>query len=290
MLDVLRERIDNKIVNAGVAATKSLGYRLTERRRLLASRREGGWVDDGRVSVVIPTFNRKELLLNRSLPSVQAQSHSNLEILVAVHGNLDDTAAVVRALGDPRVVVLEVPRHRLGYPNKAEYHWLAGPTRPINAGLEAASGSWIARIDDDDIWKQEHVSRSLEFARDGDFEFVSSSYLARTPTREWVPVPEDGIGGVQTWVYRSSLRFFGANIDAWRKKWNRVNDVDLQRRMADAGVRMGFREDCDPQVVVESRPGESDIGSAAYISNASRIEAEMGRTTRENRVRRGRKA
>ena len=277
MLDFLRERVDNRPVNAAVAAGKRLAYLAGDRARLRSARRPEGWTDGNLVSVIIPTYRRRAILLERALPSVLAQLHSELQVIVAVHGHGDDTADAVRTIGDDRIVVLEVPRNRLGYPNRAEYHWLAGPTRPINAGLEAAEGSWIARIDDDDVWKPGHIQRSLDFARQGRFEFVSSTYIAKSPAQEAIVRGDAGlpIGGVQTWLYRSSLRFFRANIDAWRKDWNRVNDTDIQERLLSAGVRVGFRDDADPQVIVEARPGEASLGIAAYLGDAERIEREM---------------
>jgi glycosyltransferase involved in cell wall biosynthesis len=275
MLDRARERIDLKPANGAIAAAKSISYRLLDARRLERVRNRP-WTDDGQVSVIIPTYRRRDLLMERALPSVLAQTHRNLQVIVAVHGDSDDTARVVREVPDPRIVVLEVPRKRLAYPNKAEYHWLVGPTRPINAGLDAVCGSWIARIDDDDVWKPEHLQTSLEFARSGDFEFVSSTYLTSTDAGTRIVGREgDPVGGVQTWVYRSYLRLFRANIDAWRKSWNRVNDTDIQDRMSTAGVRFGFRDDPDPKVVITPRPGELHIGSAAYLADPLRVERDM---------------
>jgi glycosyltransferase involved in cell wall biosynthesis len=275
MLDVMRERIDFKSANGAIAAVKSISYRVLDARRL-GRVRNRPWTDDGLITVIIPTYKRRDVLMERALPSVLAQTYRDLQVIVAVHGDSDDTAAVVRKISDPRLTVLEVPRERLGYPNKAEYHWLVGPTRPINAGLDAVSGSWIARIDDDDVWKPEHLATSLQFARSGDFEFVSSTYLTKTATGTRVVGREsDPVGGVQTWLYRSYLRIFRVNIDAWRKSWNRVNDTDIQDRMSTAGVRFGFRDDPDPKVVITPRPGEALIGSAAYLADPRRVERDM---------------
>lgn len=277
MLDFVRERADNRFINASVALVKRSAYRFGDGARLRAVRRADAWADGDVVSVIIPTYRRRDILMERALPSVLSQSHIALEVIVAVHGDGDDTADAVRSIADERIVVVEVSRKRLGYPNKAEYHWLAGPTRPINAGLAAVTGAWIARIDDDDVWKPQHIERSLSFARSGEYEFVSSTYIAKTPTQETILGGDDGvpIGGVQTWLYRSSLHFFRANIDAWRKNWNRGNDTDIQERMLSAGVHVGFRDDVDPQVIVEARPGEMTVGSAAYLRDPKRIEREM---------------
>lgn len=234
-----------------------------------------------KVSIVIPTFNRVELLFSRGLPSVLAQTYKNLEVLVVSHGSFDETAERVTALSreDSRVRLIEVDRKSLGYPNKAEFHWLAGPVRPINAGLKAATGRWIARIDDDDEWFPDHLENLVRFAEENQLDFVSSSYEVIDGKNDRVvrPTGSPAIGGVQTWVYSASLRRIYSNINCWRKRWNRVNDVDLQDRFVKLRIKIGFVD----AVTVRIRPrdGESDIGSAAYLQNSAEIESKYGART-----------
>jgi hypothetical protein len=94
---------------------------------------------------------------------------------------------------------------------------------------------------------------------------VSGAYIAeRHGTRVVVNVEdqEPRIGGVQTWLYRSYLRFFKYNVECWRKSWNRVWDVDLQDRLVRAGVRTGFLDRVVAYVL--PRPGEVTVGLEAY--------------------------
>ena len=70
------------------------------------------------------------------------------------------------------------------------------------------------------------------------------------------------IGGVQTWLYRSYLKFFKANINCWRKSWNKVNDLDLQNRFYLAGVKMDYLK--LSTCIIKPRPGENEIGLKAY--------------------------
>lgn len=231
------------------------------------------------VSVYIPTHNRVQLLVSRALASVRKQDYPNLEIIIAAHGCTDLTVPVVRALADPRLRVIEVPRKRK-YPPTAENHWLAGPVVPANAALRECRGDWIARIDDDDEWTEDHISVLLKFAKKWNYEFVSAAHMEvfDTPFGTQVKTVQPYIfagtkvGGTQTWLYRSYLKFFKYNIDCWRKPWNKVNDTDLQDRMFRAGVHMGYL----PEVVatIRPRPGETEIGSKAYLSNAEAKERQ----------------
>ncbi len=225
-----------------------------------------GWVD-----VIIPTYNRRQLLLDRALPSVLVQTYPRIRVIVVAHGCTDGTLSAVERMGNKRVRCVPIERTRQ-YPASAMNHWLMGPTEALNAGLRLVRGDWIARMDDDDVWLPDHVEKLLAWAKAGNHEFVSSKHIAAG--REVAPyVMPNGvrIGGCQTWLYRSYLKFFSYNPGSWRKSWNRNNDTDLQHRMWKAGVRMGYYP--LPTVRIDPRPGQTQVGSKAYLSDEHTIEA-----------------
>lgn len=94
-----------------------------------------------RVSVVVPTRDRPSLLAE-CLESIRAVEGPDLalEILVADNGPAAETRAVAEAHGATYLSVL-----RPG----------AGAAR--NAGLAAATGEYIAFLDDDDLWLPGHL-------------------------------------------------------------------------------------------------------------------------------------
>lgn len=232
------------------------------------------------VSVYIPTYNRSKLLMERSVPSVLAQTYHNFELIIIGDCCTDDTRELVLKIKDPRVKFYNLPVRKYRYPPTAENHWLAGPVVAANKALELVNGDWIARIDDDDFWVPEHLERLLHFAYEGDYEFVSSEYIEerfgqrilhrgnglRDPYYTRKPITPKGynpkIGCTSSWVYRSYLRFFRYNINCWRKRWNRVNDIDISLRMFNARVRVGFLERALTYVL--PRPGEQTVGLHAY--------------------------
>lgn len=266
--------------NRLICAARSAWYGVSEPYRLHFARM-AWWEPPGPlVSVIVPTFNRRDLLLTRALPSVLAQTYSPWELIVAAHGCTDGTNGAILAeqvnraetAALNRVRLVDVPRRPV-YPPTAENHWLAGPVDPINAGLKAARGDWIARIDDDDTWTPDHIENLLAFAQAGDFEFVSSAHA----THEGKVVPYDlngvKVGGTQTWLYRSYLCFFKYNRDCWRKRIDRVNDTDVQRRMRNAGVRMGYLDEITAHVL--PRPGENVVGLKAYQQDRIKKERNL---------------
>lgn len=264
-----------RITDRAICLARSARYSAYEPLRLRWERHRHGkdGIRNPLISVIIPTHNRCGLLLNRALPSVLNQTYRNIEVLVCAHGCTDRTVARVRSKMDHRIRVIEVPRRRT-YPPTAENHWFAGPVDPINAGLKKARGAWIARIDDDDEWTPDHLEKLLRFAQLGNYEFVSSAYLRHHIHGAVEAVEHDKgkppIGGVQTWVYRSHLRFMKANPDCWRKSWNRVNDTDLADRFRKAGVRIGHLNAITASI--KPRPGESEIGLKAYTRDRAATE------------------
>jgi glycosyltransferase involved in cell wall biosynthesis len=104
------------------------------------------------VSVVVPTRNRRRLLL-RTLGTVRAQRDVDLEVVVVDDGSADGTADAVAALGDARITV--VRHERAG-----------GVSAARNAGLASARAPWVAFLDDDDLWAPDKLAAQLAAATD----------------------------------------------------------------------------------------------------------------------------
>jgi glycosyltransferase involved in cell wall biosynthesis len=91
------------------------------------------------VSVILPVFNGA-LYLRAAIDSIINQSLHRLELILIDDGSHDQSLAIAReyAAVDGRVVVLASPRNR-------------GVVAALNAGLEVATGEFVARIDQDDV-------------------------------------------------------------------------------------------------------------------------------------------
>jgi glycosyltransferase involved in cell wall biosynthesis len=109
-----------------------------------------GHVLPPRVSVIIPTYNRSRYIAD-AIRSVQAQTHRDVEIIVADDGSTDDTSQVMVGFGDS-VLYLQL-EHR------------GQPAATRNAGLRAAGGEYVAFLDSDDLFlpgKLAHQLAALE--------------------------------------------------------------------------------------------------------------------------------
>ena len=105
--------------------------------------------EHARVSVVIPTFNRSDLL-PRAIDSVLAQSRQAAEIVVVDDCSTDGTPGVIDGYGE-KIRSLRLPRNSE-----------RGASR--NAGVGAATGDLVAFLDSDDEWEPAKLERQLELA------------------------------------------------------------------------------------------------------------------------------
>ena len=106
---------------------------------------------DPAVSVVIPTYQRPDLVL-RAVRSVLDQTMADFELIVVADGRDTETCEALATLGDARVSV-HVPERHLGNADAR------------NAGVARARAPWVAFLDDDDLWLPLKLERQLRVAR-----------------------------------------------------------------------------------------------------------------------------
>ena len=101
------------------------------------------------LSIIIPTFNRCELL-NRALNSVFNQTYSDYEVIVIDDGSTDNTAEMLQN-------------------NFAQFRYFFqsnnGVSAARNKGLEMANGRWIAFLDSDDEWLPQKLEKQISLLK-----------------------------------------------------------------------------------------------------------------------------
>ena len=196
------------------------------------------------VTVRIATYDRTEKLMDVALPSVFAQSWQRLEVVIVNDGPNPRTRAAIEALGDPRVRFWELPE-RGSYPEGVRNGWLVAGTDPINAATDAARGSWVAHLDDDDEFSPDHLEVLLRTAWTADAELgygaLEQVALASGERRTiWSDPPQIDQFSFQASVYLSALRFLRYERSAWLL--DEPGDWNLIRRMKAVGVKMAATE------------------------------------------------
>lgn len=104
-------------------------------------------LESPRVSVIIPTYNRADML-GAAIRSVLDQTYTSYEIIVADDGSTDDTRTQVASLAGP------IRYLRLQHTGR--------PAVARNRGIAAAQGDLIAFLDDDDLWIPSKLERQID--------------------------------------------------------------------------------------------------------------------------------
>jgi glycosyl transferase family 2 len=116
-----------------------------------------------RVSVIIPVFNRDGLIA-ACVRSVQAQTLTDLEIIVIDDASTDRTAQVVAALAarDPRIRLVRCERN-------------IGPGMARNLGIASSNGAWVALLDSDDEYHPDRLRCLLETAETTQADMIADN-------------------------------------------------------------------------------------------------------------------
>lgn len=116
------------------------------------------------ISIIIPVYN-VEQYLDECMVSVLSQTYTNLEIILVNDGSIDNSPAICDsyAMDDPRVKVIHKEN--------------GGPMSACMAGVEAATGDYLAFIDSDD-WIDLNMMEELVQETTGNAkEMICSNYV-----------------------------------------------------------------------------------------------------------------
>lgn len=121
---------------------------------------------DPLISVIIPAYNAAPYI-EEALRSVLAQTHANLDIIVVDDGSKDETAAIARAIDDPRIRVVSQPN--------------GGVSAARNKGLELAQGDFISFHDADDGMEPTNLEEKLSALRSANVDWVFGDLILCDP-------------------------------------------------------------------------------------------------------------
>jgi glycosyltransferase involved in cell wall biosynthesis len=128
-----------------------------------------------RVSVITPCHNAGPWIAT-ALNSVARQTYPAHEIIVIDDSSTDNSVAEVGRSGTP-VKLLQVSARN------------AAVAR--NAGIESATGDWIALLDADDVWYPNHLARAAELLSETDDVAFMSNHDWIGLRDELLPMPEE---------------------------------------------------------------------------------------------------
>ena len=154
------------------------------------------------ISVVIPTFNRRDRLLE-AIDSVLQQVGHSIEIIIVDDGSTDGTKNAIDKLD-----------------NKVRYFYQSNQGQSVarNLGIEKSKGEYIAFLDSDDLWLAGKLNRDLAvFKLSDEIEcVVGNSQYIKVNGREIIKHPSE-LDSKQIFSQTRHCRYFDWSFLQWEK-------------------------------------------------------------------------
>lgn len=204
------------------------------------------------ISVIIPSYNRKETL-PACIESVLKQSYNNIEIIIADDGSTDGTQELFESYHDARV------RYVRYTPNRGACH-------ARNYGAALARGEYIAFQDSDDFWHTDKLEKQLALLEKtgADMCYCGMNRVAENGNRFYYPVHAPR-PDCQTADFLAENRAGTQTMLMHRRVWQELRFDEKLRRYQDwdfalrAAAR--FRLCYLPEALVESAVGNDSISA-----------------------------
>ncbi len=105
------------------------------------------------VSIITPSYNAAKYIAD-TIQSVQAQTYTNWEMIIADDCSTDNTDEVVQNfLTDTRIRYIKNEKN-------------SGAAETRNNAISKAQGRWIAFVDSDDIWAADKLEKHIAFMKE----------------------------------------------------------------------------------------------------------------------------
>ena len=168
------------------------------------------------ITVIIPIYNA-ERFVRPSVDSVLAQTYLNLEIILVDDGSSDTSGAICDSYAeqDKRVRVI----HKSN----------GGVSSARNAGLDAATGDYIAFVDSDDTIDTDMYDVLFRTIQKSGADMAVCGYKSHKGQKQRaVRVPQEGCFNVPE-LYEKYLENFVAWASLMTSIWSRLISADLVR-------------------------------------------------------------
>jgi glycosyltransferase involved in cell wall biosynthesis len=209
------------------------------------------------VSVALPVFNAG-MYLSEAIDSILNQTFSDFELIIINDGSTDDSLSLLREYEgrDSRIVLISRENR--------------GLVSTLNEAVDLARGTWLARMDQDDIALPHRFERQLAWLEESDadicgswaklFGTKDSRILKHAQTDEAIKL--EMLFG--TTFAHPSVMMKTEYLKQLRydKAWEKCEDYDLWERAARAGWKMGNV----PEVLLLYRQHADQISSKLFVS------------------------
>ena len=101
------------------------------------------------ISVIMPVLNA-EATIAEAVKSILQQTYPDLELILIMDGSSDKSIDIIRSFRDKRIKIISLKYHR-------------GISIALNTGIQHAQGTYIARMDGDDIAYPERLASQIRY-------------------------------------------------------------------------------------------------------------------------------
>ncbi|MBA2767835.1 MAG: glycosyltransferase family 2 protein [Sporichthyaceae bacterium] len=238
---------------------------MTERTTAKTTARGKSLDEDELVTVLVPARN-EERTIGACLESILAQDYRNLQVVVVDGVSTDATRLIVEALAarDPRLEMITVERRSI--------------PASLNAGLAAARGRWLVRVDAHSTVPADYVRLAVARLSEGCWGGVGGRKdgVGRTPAGRAIAAAMGSKFGVGNSLYHHGTAEtevdhipFGAypvdlarRVGGWDERLSANEDFEFDYRLRKAGERLLF--DPDLAITWESRQSVRDLFRQYY--------------------------
>ena len=192
--------------------------------------------DYGKISVLMGVYNCASSVTD-AIRSIQKQFYTNWELIICDDGSTDDTLKIVEkeVLKDPRLIVIKNDRNQ-------------GLNITLNKCLKIATGKYVARMDGDDLCREDRFEKQITYLEEHpEIQIVSSWMSLFDENGEWgiqripeYPTKEQVVTGTPihhapVMMRKECMKEIGGYTEDVHKL--RVEDVDLWIRLYAEGCR-----------------------------------------------------
>ncbi|MEE3660421.1 glycosyltransferase family 2 protein [Brenneria sp. g21c3] len=204
---------------------------------------------DYNVSVVIPTYNRQNVL-RESVNSVLNQTYPPFEIIIVDDNSTDNTEGFVKEYYGDRVVFIK---------NK----FSKGANGARNTGIVHAKGDLISFHDSDDIWFENKLEKQIDTFSKNDLDLVFCSMKKGDELVPNIKVDTDKISlqiqkgnlvSTQTILLKANL----AKENLFDERVKRLQDWDFVLTLIEKNIKIGYCRD----VLVEQMLSPDSISNS----------------------------
>ena len=114
------------------------------------------------ISVILPVYNG-ESYIEDSIRSILGQTHQNFELIIINDGSTDNSDKIIKGFLKSNKIIYKSRKNK-------------GLVNTLNEGIKLSSGSYIARMDQDDISYPKRLEKQLNFMQKNNIDVCGTSY------------------------------------------------------------------------------------------------------------------